>query len=960
MNINTSNYFSASASSNKGMSGLVSNMDTESMVKQMLSNTQNKIDKQQALKQQALWKQDIYRDVITSINDFQTKYFNTAYGADSANNFASAAFFNSMTSSVTSGDGVRIISTGSAAAAGDIRVDVKNLATSAKLASNTKMSGAQTITGKALTADGLRDVFDKKIVLKIDGAEVAVNLNHATTEGQIADAFNTALNGTGVTAKVYDGRLRLVTEDDTKTIQVDADNSSKLGLEMSGLNYTYESSAGVIQPDGTTKNGKMLMSGQVHPAAGPSFTIAVDGVQKQITLNDVAGADGTITEDSLLAAVQREVRGAFGDYVQVSMRDGKLQLGMNFKDSTGAVDNVGHQMVVTGMDASSIGITPGASSNINTGTKLSDERLGLSGDRFAFTINGKEFSFTGNDSVGTVMNTVNASGAGVRMSYSALSDTFQLEATSTGSQYKLELSQTQGDFLTKIFDAGTIGAAGSVAGKELGLGELQSATGGLAADYTTTGGSLKMNVNGQNYTFTIQPRADGAAYDKGAVELLFNNWLQTTFGEYNDGGTDKAKIAYENGKLHIAEGMVVKFSQSTVDLENAEKVADAAQTDLALAFGFNYADTSNVADAAAETADLKALEGVALTYNGAGTTLADVTAIEYTDSTGAAKSVAASYENGRLVLHYSGEDSIDFGVDTPLAKLFGSQVALGGAAAATTVANGADAVITINGVDTTRTSNTFTIDGITMEATKAGTGETVIDTKRDVDKIVEGFQAFVKDYNAMLEKLNGYVGEKTNYKSYAPLTSEQKKEMSDREVELWEEKAKQGLVHRDADIDSFLSRMRMALYTKPAGAKLALYDIGIETSKWEDKGKLMLDEAALRNALTSDPDAVLKLFTDSTSGLAKQMTAIMDQTAKLSAANPGTLVQMAGMEGWSSEKNNTITRQITSIEARIKELQTKYEAERSRYWNQFNTMEQILANFNSQSMMISQQFSGTM
>ena len=39
-------------------------------------------------------------------------------------------------------------------------------------------------------------------------------------------------------------------------------------------------------------------------------------------------------------------------------------------------------------------------------------------------------------------------------------------------------------------------------------------------------------------------------------------------------------------------------------------------------------------------------------------------------------------------------------------------------------------------------------------------------------------------------------------------------------------------------------------------------------------------------------------------------------------------------------------------------LKDKYEKEKERYWNQFNTMEQILASYNSQSMMISQQFSG--
>ena len=47
------------------MPGLVSSLDTESMVEKMLSGTQSKIDKQYAKKQQIEWKQEIYRDIIT-------------------------------------------------------------------------------------------------------------------------------------------------------------------------------------------------------------------------------------------------------------------------------------------------------------------------------------------------------------------------------------------------------------------------------------------------------------------------------------------------------------------------------------------------------------------------------------------------------------------------------------------------------------------------------------------------------------------------------------------------------------------------------------------------------------------------------------------------------------------------------------------------------------------------------
>ena len=98
------------ASSNKGFSGLASGVDTESMVEQLLSGTQQKIDKQNALKQQLEWKQEIYRDIISQINSFQTKFFSYS----SSSNLMSETFFNAM-SAVTSSSAFKATATSGAA-----------------------------------------------------------------------------------------------------------------------------------------------------------------------------------------------------------------------------------------------------------------------------------------------------------------------------------------------------------------------------------------------------------------------------------------------------------------------------------------------------------------------------------------------------------------------------------------------------------------------------------------------------------------------------------------------------------------------------------------------------------------------------------------------------------------------------------------------------------------------------
>lgn len=927
MDISSSNYFSVSASTNKGMSGMVSSMDTESMVKQMLAGTQSKIDKQLGLKQQTEWKQEIYRDIISSINDFQAKYLDTSYGSSLTTNFASTAFFNSMISSVTGGDGVRVVSTGTSAAEGTTKVKIGQLAAAATLGS-TKRVSTGSIVGAALNEDALTAKLDKKIGFTVGADSVQVDLNGITTDDGMVKAINDAFaaQSLDVKAEIFDGRLRLIS-DESVAVGVDADKTTSLGLSMTGLS-SY-STGKVTDADGNDR--RMLRGSYTNAAAGPSFTVTLDGVQKQITLNSVTTTGGKVTAQDAQKALDTELKKAFGDYVAASLTaDGKLTLTTSFPDN-----GKGHELYVTGVDAKVLGITPGSTTALNTGTKLKDmATLGLTGDKYEFTINGTNFSFTGNDSVGTVMNTINNSGAGVRMTYSALTDSFQMEATATGKEYGIKIEQTQGNLLSGMFGDSAVHAAGSLTSRELTVDHVDGTA--MQDDYSAkSGASLKFSVDGVNYTFTL-PQVNGEAvtYSKDEIAGQFNAWLATNFQD--DSGNARLTYDKDTGALNVTDGSVVKFAKTAVDTYNSTALAEAKKSDLGLVMGFTLEGASNVATKD-NLADAVQLAGLTITPE-----------------------LSAAFKDGRLVL----TGTVPPLGSSQLTELFGASAVNGagglivgdGQLAADAVAQGKDLEMTVNGVDTTRSSNTFTIDGITMEAVKEG-AETTIGTKRDTETIVDGFKSFVEDYNKLVKKLTDLVDEKQNFREYAPLTDEQKDKMSERQIELWEEKAKEGLLHRDSAVDSFLSQMRLALYTKPAGAKLALYDIGIETTKWEDKGQLKMDETALRNALASDPTSVMTLFTSKTDGLGAVLSDIIKDAANPSAASPGTLVQIAGVKGWASETNNNLTNSISSIASRIKDLQAKYESERTRYWNQFNAMESALASFNSQSNMIAQQFS---
>ena len=73
----------------------------------------------------------------------------------------------------------------------------------------------------------------------------------------------------------------------------------------------------------------------------------------------------------------------------------------------------------------------------------------------------------------------------------------------------------------------------------------------------------------------------------------------------------------------------------------------------------------------------------------------------------------------------------------------------------------------------------------------------------------------------IMDKIHSLFVEDPYYKDYAPLTDEQKAEMSDREIELWEEKAKTGLLRGDSALNAIWDDLRSTIYAKPSGRNCA-------------------------------------------------------------------------------------------------------------------------------------------
>ncbi|OEF97794.1 hypothetical protein BHF68_13220 [Desulfuribacillus alkaliarsenatis] len=136
--------------------------------------------------------------------------------------------------------------------------------------------------------------------------------------------------------------------------------------------------------------------------------------------------------------------------------------------------------------------------------------------------------------------------------------------------------------------------------------------------------------------------------------------------------------------------------------------------------------------------------------------------------------------------------------------------------------NGKNAKFVLNGLETERKANVFTISGVEY------TIKAVTDNAVTVSS--------VSDTDAIFDKIKGFVNEKLmerRYRDFPPLTNEQRRAMDDKEIEMWEEKAKSGLLRGDHMLSGILTDMRMLISDQVKGLGdgriSSLAQIGITT-----------------------------------------------------------------------------------------------------------------------------------
>ncbi|MBN6206871.1 flagellar filament capping protein FliD [Ralstonia pickettii] len=271
---------------------------------------------------------------------------------------------------------------------------------------------------------------------------------------------------------------------------------------------------------------------------------------------------------------------------------------------------------------------------------------------------------------------------------------------------------------------------------------------------------------------------------------------------------------------------------------------------------------------------------------------------------------------------------------------------------------GTDAKFTYNdSVELTSKNNKYTLNGITFtfnDVTGKDENDNPINATltvtNDVDKAFENITNFIDKYNELVETLNGSQNE-ARHRDFPPLTEAQKEDMSERQIELWEEKAKSGLLKGESIISGALTDMRSTWYSgvENEGAFKLLTEIGISTTKdYLDGGKLEIDEDKLRTALENDPASVQNLMINSQEGSGRGLLNRLEDSLERTI---GKIEERAGKEYFTSEMY-TMGRQLKDFDQRISAFENRMKQVEDRYWRQFNAMEQAISMMNNQSSML--------
>lgn len=268
-----------------------------------------------------------------------------------------------------------------------------------------------------------------------------------------------------------------------------------------------------------------------------------------------------------------------------------------------------------------------------------------------------------------------------------------------------------------------------------------------------------------------------------------------------------------------------------------------------------------------------------------------------------------------------------------------------------TFVHGQNAKIVLNGAEFENGTNSFEINGLTITALDVTDAPVTITTQQDTDGIYDMIKDFLKEYNALINEMDKLYNA-DSAKDYEPLTDDEKKSMSETEIEKYEGKIKDSLLRKDSNLNKISSAMKriMSAGYEVDGEKLFLFDFGIETMDYfhapenernayhiagdPDDADFSSKGDKLKSLIASDPNKVISFF----SQLSQQMYSEMNEQSK----------SVEGQRSFGSfYDDKKMKSDYEDYKVKIQDLEKKLAAYEDKWYKKFAAMETAMAKMQS-------------
>lgn len=271
-----------------------------------------------------------------------------------------------------------------------------------------------------------------------------------------------------------------------------------------------------------------------------------------------------------------------------------------------------------------------------------------------------------------------------------------------------------------------------------------------------------------------------------------------------------------------------------------------------------------------------------------------------------------------------------------------------------------DAIIQLNGATFTGSTNTFSINGLTIDVKNTTSSPVTITTSLDTQGIYDRIKSFFSGYNELIGSLDTlYYAESAD--GYEPLTTDEKDAMTDTQIEEWEEKVKASLLRKDSTLGSLSTAMKnvfLSTTTEYNGVKYNLASFGIATGSYfsteqADRGKFHIDgdpddattsssADKLMAAIANDPEGVMEYFQTLSQNLYDTLSKKMSSSSISSA--------------FTIYNDKQMSSQYSEYKQKVTDWEDKLETIRETYYQKFAAMESALATLQSQTSALSSLF----